>query len=140
MKTRILIPAVLAATVLIAGVFALMPVQEATTVHTEIGVLTVASADAQALTNVDIVADSANVKVGTVCAAVDDNDNNNDPNTYKLRVEVSPDGTDVNDLDGEAETADCFLFVGHRVFIANTVAVDNGDTVGYSVAFKSRAP
>ena len=62
MKTRLLIPSVLAATVLIAGVFALMPVQEASTVHTQLGTL-------QTLTKTDTNFDQAETIDFTCTAA-----------------------------------------------------------------------
>ena len=62
MKTRILIPSILAATVLIAGVFALMPVQEASTVHTQLGTLqtlTKTDADFNQAENIDFTCTAA---------------------------------------------------------------------------------
>ena len=142
MKNKFVIPAILAATVLIAGVFAFMPVQEATTVHTQLGVLNTKTATNQVIGGgaavVDIIADSAEIKTGTFCNPPATDANAND--AISLRVESDAAGAVITVVDTDLETADgdCSDFVGFRLFVAGPS--DAGDLLSYAVSWQARAP
>jgi len=124
----------------IIGVTALLSVQEASTVHTTIGVLqTSTTPDAGQIIggvtpNVDVVADSALIKEGTVCLiAVDDPDDD----VIILEVEINTAGTSMT-LDANAETGDCFDFSGFRVKV--TGASDATDLAHFTAVYREKTP
>jgi len=121
---KIVIPALLVITVMVAGAFAFMPVQQASTVHTTSGLVQVAvSIDDLVGTGgtLDIVADSATVKDGAVCVAVTQETVNG--GNEALTVEISIDGAETIVLDGDLNNNDnaCYDFTGYRVFVAGAV-------------------
>ena len=138
--TMKIIPISLVAISAIIAVTALLSVQEASTVHTTIGVLqTSITADAGQViggagANVDVIADSALIKEGTVCLIAVDNPDDDD---IILEVEINVAGTSMT-LDGNAETGDCFDFSGFRVKV--TGATDVGDLAHFTAVYKEKAP
>ena len=138
-RMKFLIPAVLASIIVVAGIFAFVPVNDASTVHTQIGVLVTKTVTGQVLGGgnavVDILADSAALKVGTVCAQVTDANLNDD---IDIRVEVDAAGAQVANVDTNDNADDCSTFVGYRLFFDG--ASDAGDLVTYTVSWRVITP
>jgi len=136
-----IIPISLVAISAIIAVTALLSVQEASTVHTEIGALqTSITADAGQViggagANVDVIADSALIKEGTVCLIAVDDVGTND--AIILEVEINVAGTSMT-LDGNAETGDCFDFSGFRVKV--TGASDAADLAHFTAVYREKTP
>lgn len=132
---KFLIPAILAAIVVVAGIFALAPVEKATTVHTTITgqIATISAQDDLDLdlagADVNLVADSAAVKRGHLCIFVTDTGTDYDS---ALQYEITADGDARDLLSNAAIEADdtCTDFVAYRVFLA-----DDGDATDATVDF-----
>ena len=136
---KFLIPAVLASVIVVAGIIAFIPVNDTSTVHTQIGILVTKTASAQVLGGagavVDILADSAALKVGTVCAQVTDANLNDGIN---IRVEVDAAGAQVANVDADDLVDDCSTFVGYRLFFNG--ASDAGDLATFTVSWRVITP
>lgn len=141
-------PSMLIATIMVAGAFMLMPVDEAATVHDtitgDVGTLVVNSAEGQVVgdagANIVILGDSAAVKVGTVCVAHNDAAGND-----LLFVEVDLDPTDdaaeaVVLTNGEIEGQNlCAAFAGFNVKM-DQAGTDAGDTIDFSINWRTQTP
>jgi len=129
---KLTIPTILAITVLVAGIFAFMPIEDATTVHTTI-IGATDTADGVAMGAViNIIADSATVKKGFICIEVTDVGADDAPD---LNLEITEGGDAIILLpNGAIEAADgeCSNFVGYRLFLD---AAEAGDSVDYVVSF-----
>ena len=130
---KVIFPAALASIVVIAGIFAFMPVQDASTVH---NVVLARTANSFSVNNGDnsatiaIIAEgTGTVKHGWICADV--TDAGDTVATALVRVDVDPDTTNQVFqnliLNGAVEQAggDCQEFAGVS---AELVAGDAGDT------------
>jgi len=132
---KFLIPTILAATILVAGIFALAPMEKASTVHTTITgqIATVSFGDnvnlETANADIEIIAGSATVKKGFVCVDVEDP---NDDFDSDLRIEITAAGDAVQLLsNGNIDVTDgCAEFVAYRLFIPDDI-----DTTGSTVDF-----
>jgi len=140
---KLLIPAILAATVVIAGIFAFAPIDKASTVHTTITAQLVTTAtntvdlDA-ANADVDIIADSARVKKGTICAEITDGGGNWDNG---ITAEITAGGFTLQLLSAGALESDgeCAVFTAFRLFVID----DAGGTdasLNYVVAYSESNP
>ena len=136
---KFLIPTILAATILIAGVFALAPMEKASTVHTTItGQIATISAQSTLSLNaagadVDLVADSATVKRGHLCIAVVDTGADWD-NTLKYEINSAGNVLDLlanGTFDG---TDSCTDFVAYRVFLPDDTNASDA-TVTFVVSY-----
>jgi len=136
---KFLIPVVLASFIVVAGIIAFVPTNDASAVHTQIGVLVTKTVTGQVLGGgtpvVDILADSAALKVGTVCAQVTDAATADNIN---IRAEVSADGAQVANVDINDAVDDCSTFVGYRLFFAG--ASDAGDLATFTVSWRAITP
>lgn len=134
---KIVIPAILAATILVAGMFAFMPVQKASTVHTSIGVLNVASgtADATGATFANIVAPSSTIKNGSVRALTFTDAGTADT----LAVSVCLDATCTSTATIIAETAPNTEahWTGFGLRLTGSTTAD-ADTVGFIVSWRAK--
>ena len=139
---KLTIPTILVATVMVAGIFAFMPVQQASTVHTTIGGLNVATADDQIIgggsADLVILADSATIKDGILCASTVDA-NTNDVNT--IEVDVTADGDSLILLDNAAieGVGACELFSGFSINM-DAAGTDATDFLDFSIAFTEVTP
>jgi len=138
---KLLIPAILAAIVVVAGIFAFMPIEKASTVHTTITgqLVTTNTADDQVMTAaINIIADSATIKEGVVCLKVtDDADPDNDT---PLRVGLTSGGGLVDLLsDNAIEDAggECSSFSGFSLVLT---AGETDDTVDFVVSYTVSNP
>lgn len=139
---------ILIATIMVAGAFMLMPVDEAATVHdtitADVGTLVVNSAEARVVggggANIVILGDSAAVKVGIVCVAHTDN-----PANDALFVEVDLDPVDdaaeaVVMTNGDIEGSNfCDIFAGYNLKL-DQAGTDAGDTIDFSVNWRTQTP
>lgn len=134
---NLLIPAILAATVLVAGTFAILPVEKVSTIHTSILQRT---SNSFVRNNVDnsvattIVAEgTANAKHGWVCVRV--NDAGNDVVTALVNVDIDPatiaaiNQVVINNVDAESADGECREFAGVSVILAAGNAGDTADIV-----------
>ena len=121
---KLTIPAILAATVMVAGIFAFMPVEQASTVHTTLNLAqaSVSGEDAVGTGGTfDIVADSNTVKDGAVCVAITQETTNGGNEALTVEINQAGDETIILDADLNDEENQCFDFTGYRVFIDNLV-------------------
>ena len=138
---KLTIPVILVATVMIAGAFAFMPVEQASTVHTTANLITttIGADDAVGTGGTfDIIADSAVIKSGVLCIEV--TQETTDGNNEALTVEISTDGAEtvilIADLDVAAGA--CFDLTGYRVFIDNSVEAST--IFSYTGSFTTATP
>lgn len=137
------IPSILAVTVLIAGIFALLPVDKATAVHdtiiADLGQLQVATANDVDVTagTVTLIADSATIKTGTICALVSDTGTDG-----TIAITGDTTATDAQNVlvvmtNGDLETGSCEEF---NVFNLATSAADAGeaDVLDYVIIFREQ--
>jgi hypothetical protein len=134
---KLVVPVVLAAILLVAGIFVLMPVDKASTVHTAIAVQNVAFADDRATNvaaNTILIADSNTIKTGTVCAQLTDAVGTNDAPT--LVVERTTDDETVGVLtNAQLEAGECAPFTGFELRMSG-VTSDAGDLLDFAVAWR----
>jgi len=139
---KLLIPTILTATLVVAGIFAFMPIEQASTVHTTITAQLVTTATATVdldalVADVDIIADSATVKKGTICAEIADPGNDWDTG---ITAEITTGGLTVSLLSaGALETdGECADFSAFRLFV-----IDDAGTnaqLDYVVAYSESNP
>ena len=129
----------MAAAVLVAGVFAYIPVEKASTVHTGIlakQIATNSGDDSNLATgNVTIVAGSTLVKSGRLCIKVVDAGANNDPD---VNLSITSDNEMVDLLDSaqiEDAGGECVNFTGFRVTVDSAGA---GDTVDFAALWSEQ--
>lgn len=129
---NIIIPVILASTLLMAGMFAFMPVEKATSVHGTLlakqnAVASGDSADNSAV--VTIVPDSSKLKRGFICIKTTDAGGDSDAD---LELAIEDDLGLVVDLLDSASMEDaggeCVEFAGYRVQLATGGA---GDTASF---------
>ena len=131
-----LIPTILAVTVLVAGIFALMPVEQASTVHTSIGILVVKSAtdvDTSAAAGLVILGTSAVIKVGTVCLTYTDPGADDDPN---LVLSYDATDTDTQTVITDITGTNCITFAAHGVNLDATTS-DAADDLDFVVVWRA---
>ena len=135
---KLTIPTILVATVMVAGIFAFAPVEQASTVHTTIGIQNVVSvADQDASANAVILATSATVKAGDVCVQYTEGGGGDD--NPILHVDLNADGSDVNVLAANIDVETCSPFAGHGINI-DAVADDAADLLDYIISYKEATP
>ena len=143
---KLLIPTILAAVVLVAGFFALSPIEQASTVHTTIlaqvattTVVTDFDLDATAEDHV-MIADSAAIKEGHLCVEITDTGNDG---TWNLEYDLTADGTVTGELSVagtmEAGADVCTNFVAYRVFIPDDATATNA-VVDFTASYTSVTP
>ena len=98
---KLTIPAILVATVMIAGAFAFMPVQQASTVHTTIGLLQTFTATATNMAQDDVVAFDCNDEVIVYSIQIDSTDVS-DADIVDLQID---DGVTTSVLDDDVNGA-----------------------------------
>jgi len=137
--SKLTIPAILAVTVMVAGIFAFMPVEQASTVHTTIGVLNVKTADDVVPTvTANIIGDSAAIKTGNVCTVfqVEAADAGNEV----VSLEITADGETITLIsDTDLEGGLCEFFSGFRVFY-DGAGLAAGDTLDFTVSWRASTP
>lgn len=139
---KIVIPAILAAAIFVAGMFVYIPIEKASTVHNSIinKIVNVNEGDAvsNAAAKVTIVADSSLIKSGVVCLKSNDAGNDADAD---LELALDDDlGTVVDLLDSttfEDAGGDCAQFTGFRVQVDQGNA---GDTVTFVAMWSEENP
>lgn len=137
--TQLAIPVILAATIMVAGIFAFMPVEQASTVHTTIGVLNTATADGVSLLTgpvalLDISA-GTDIALGQVCVVLievttDDSIRITATAAAGELVIIIPAGT--------GTTTGCEPFASQLV--EATDGTEAGDLVSYSIAWVQASP
>ena len=137
---KLTIPTILVATVMVAGIFAFMPVEQASTVHTTIGVLNTATANDLALpaavTNIIDLTAGTDIAEGTICASIADvgaEDN--------LALTVTAAAGETIDLiaAGGALVTGCSIFTTQSLSV-NAATVVDADVLSYSVAWRQASP
>jgi len=134
---KLLIPAILTAIVVVAGIFAFAPIEKAITVHTQITgqlVTTNEGNDVLMSAEVNLVPDSSTIKKGFLCINVIDN--NPASTTEDLIIQITDTGGDDITLlsASQIEGSACIEFTGFRVF-TETGANSLTDTVDFVVAW-----
>lgn len=130
---NIVIPAILAATVLVAGMFAYIPIEKASTIHGTILTKAASVNEGDTVSNaagkVNIVADSDKIKRGHICIKTVDG---GDPSDADLELAIEDDlGRVIDILDSvamEKDNGECVLFTGFRVQLDQG---NTGDTVSF---------
>ena len=137
--SKLTIPAILAVTVMVAGIFAFMPVEQASTVHTTIGVLNVATSDDVVPTvTADIIGDSATIKTGNVCTVFQTEAA--DANNEVVSLEITAGGDAIIIIaDNDLEAGLCEFFTGFRVFY-DGAGLAAGDTLDFTVSWRASTP
>ena len=139
---KIAIPALLVATIMVAGAFALMPVEQASTVHTTIGVLNTATANdldlPAAQTDIIDLTAGTDIAHGTICASITEDVTNNDD---ALALTILVQTGDTHDLiaAGAGTTTGCEPFVTQSLSV-NAATVADADVLSYSVAWRQASP
>ena len=135
--SKLAIPAILVATVMVAGMFAFAPVEQASTVHTTVGVLNVASAadvDTSAVTVV--LATSATLKQGIICTTFTDPGADDNPN---LEISLDATDTEVTDLITDLTGDNCETFVAHGLNL-DALTTDATDDLDYALSWIANTP
>ena len=136
---KLTIPAILVATVMVAGIFAFMPVEQASTVHTTLGQLNVGS-NTDVATNVAaglvVVATSATIKQGTVCLTYTDPGANDDPD---LVVSYDATDTDTGSISADITGDNCFDFAGFGLNLDATTT-DAADDLDFTFGYQEVTP
>ena len=140
---KIIIPAILAATVLFAGMYAFAPTERANAFHISVldaaGALVVRTVENQNV-NADIVllADSADLKVGTICINHTDNPDND---ALFIVADLDPTDGDAEAIvatNGQIEGATfCAPFAGYNLKF-DQAGSDGTDLADYSVAYREQ--
>lgn len=130
---NLVIPAILAATVLVAGMFAYMPIEKASTVHSTILTKQINASSGDDTSNaaaaVTIVAASNLVKSGRICIKTTDAGADSDAD---LELAITADLEVVDLLDSlamEDAGGECVNFTGFRLQLAVGGAADTVDFV-----------
>ena len=131
-------PAILVATVMVAGIFAFMPVEQASAVHTTIGVQNVLSvADQDANANAVVLATSATIKVGNACVQYTEGAGGDDDPVLEISYDATD--TEVGVLAANIDTAICTPFAGFGINL--DAAADNAaDLLDYVISYKELTP
>jgi len=133
MKAKIIIPTILAATILIAGMFAFMPVEQASTVHSTLSA-SFSQNNADNSADITIIAEGdGSPKHGWVCVAV--NDAGDDVVTALVRTDIDPDTTNtifqtvITNVDAESADGECIEFAGVSLTLVAGNAGDTADII-----------
>ena len=139
---KLLIPTILAATIVIAGFFAFSPIEKATTVHTTITgqLMTIGESDTvSATTTTDLITDSTLVKSGHVCIEYTDNTTATTGATAaNLFLQITDAGDVIQLLDNDVIDdvgGACSNFTGFRLFVGSD-ANSTSDTYDAVFAYK----
>jgi len=134
---KLTIPSILVATVMVAGIFAFMPVEQASTVHTTIGILNVASATNVGTDAITVVlATSATVKAGTICLTMVDPGADDNP---ILEASLDATDTEIVNLIADITGDNCITFVAHGLNL-DAVTTDAADDLDFTLAFTEQTP
>lgn len=137
--TKLAIPVILAATIMVAGMFAFAPVDQASTVHTTIGVLNLATADGVSLLTgpvalLDLSA-GTDIAMGQVCAVLIEAGGDE---SVEITATAAAGELVVVIAAGGATTTGCEPFASQLV--EATDGGDAGDLVSYSIAWVQASP
>jgi len=137
---KLTIPTILVATVMVAGIFAFMPVEQASTVHTTLGQLNVGSntdVDTSVAAGLVVVATSTTIKQGTVCLTYTDNVGGVD--TPDLLVSYDATDTDTGIANVDIRGDNCIDFAGFGLNL-DAVTTDAADDLDFTFGFQEVTP
>ena len=134
---KLAIPAILVATVMVAGAFALMPVEQATAVHTTIGVQNVVStANQDANASAVVLATSATIKSGDICLQFTETGADDNPS---LDLSFDAANTNTATLVNNVDVETCTVFVGFGLNLSATTS-EAADLLDYNITYKEVTP
>ena len=140
--SKLAFPAILVATVMVAGIFAFMPVEQASTVHTTIGVLNTATANdldlPAAVTNIIDLTSGSDIAVGTICASITDA-TGDDSLALSATAAAGEPVIIIAEAAGVGTEASCEEFAT-QLLTVNAATVSDADVLSYSVAWRQAAP
>jgi len=131
-----LIPTILVVTVLVAGIFAFMPVEQASTVHTSVGVLVVKSGtdvDTSVAAGLVILGTSAVIKQGTVCLSYTEAGADDNP---ALVLAYDAAAADTQTVIADITGTNCITFGAHGVNLDATTT-DATDDLDFVVVWRA---